>query len=96
LLLQRQKRRLLLPTIGFLGATTPSAMGQWAAAFVQRLHELGWIEDRTITIEYRWSEGRTERYAEAEFVRLNVNVIVTVGCRVVRRTSRTWALGPTS
>jgi putative tryptophan/tyrosine transport system substrate-binding protein len=48
---------------------------------VAHLRELGWIENRTIAIEYRWSEGRTERYAEiaAEFVRLRVDVIVTVG-----------------
>jgi putative tryptophan/tyrosine transport system substrate-binding protein len=67
-----------LPTIGFLGAT-PSAESQRLAAFVQRLRELGWTENRTITIEYRWAEGRNERYAEnaAEFVRLKLDVIVT-------------------
>jgi putative ABC transport system substrate-binding protein len=67
------------PTIGFLGAGTASAMSQWTAAFVQRLRELGWVEDRTIAIHYRWAEGRTERLAEiaAEFVRLKVDVIVT-------------------
>jgi len=72
-----------LPTIGFLGADA-SAFAPWTAAFVARLRELGWIEGRTIAIEYRWSEGRTERYAEiaAEFVRLNVDVIVTVGSAV--------------
>jgi putative ABC transport system substrate-binding protein len=70
-----------LPTIGFLGSSTPSAMSRWIAAFVQRLREFGWIEGRTIAIEYRWAEGRTERYAEiaAEFVRLKVDVIVTYG-----------------
>jgi len=51
---------------------------------VARLRELGWIENRTIAIEYRWSEGRAERYAEiaAEFVRANVDIIVTVGSAV--------------
>src|SRR5215472_6620529 len=55
-----------------------------AAALVTRLGELGWIDGRTIAIEYRWSEGRTERYAEiaAEFVRRKVDVIVTVGSAV--------------
>ena len=74
-----------LPTIGFLGAATPSAQSQWVAAFVQRLRELGWIEGRTVAIEYRWAEGRTERFAEiaAEFVRLKVDVIVTCGNRSV-------------
>jgi putative ABC transport system substrate-binding protein len=69
------------PTIGFLGSSTPSAMSGWTAAFVQRLRELGWIEGRTVAIEYRWGEGRNERYAEIaeEFVRLKVDVIVTYG-----------------
>ena len=60
------------PTIGFLGSSTPQAMSGWTAAFVQRLRELGWIEGRTVAIEYRWAEGRSERYAEiaAEFARL--------------------------
>jgi putative ABC transport system substrate-binding protein len=52
---------------------------------VQRLRQLGWIEDRTVAIQYRWAEGRSERYAEiaAEFVRLKVDVIVTVGGAVL-------------
>jgi ABC-type uncharacterized transport system substrate-binding protein len=72
-----------LPTIGFLGADA-SAFSPWTAAFVARLGELGWIEGKTIAIEYRWSQGRSERYAEiaAEFVRLKVDVIVTVGSAV--------------
>ena len=53
-----------LPTIGVLGAGTPSLWSQWVVAFAQRLHELGWSEGRTIAIKYRWAEGRTERYAE--------------------------------
>jgi len=67
-----------LPTIGFLG-TEASVWSPYTAAFVQRLRELGWIEGRTIAIEYRWSEGRPERNAEiaAEFVRMKVDVIVT-------------------
>jgi putative ABC transport system substrate-binding protein len=74
-----------LRTIGFLGASTPSGWKQWIAAFVQRLHELGWFEGRTVTIEYRWAEGRSDRYAEiaAEFVRLKVDVIVTAGGAVL-------------
>jgi putative tryptophan/tyrosine transport system substrate-binding protein len=70
-----------LPTIGFLGGATPSAMGQLVAVFVQRLRELGWVEGRTIAIEVRWAEGRPERFEEiaTEFVRLKVDVIVTSG-----------------
>jgi putative tryptophan/tyrosine transport system substrate-binding protein len=72
-----------LPTIGFLGADE-SAFSPWTSAFVARLRELGWIEGSAIAIEYRWSQGRTDRYAEiaAEFVRLDVDVIVTVGSAV--------------
>ncbi len=70
-----------LPTIGFLGTTTPRNWAVWVAAFQQRLRELGWIEGRTVAIEYRWAEGRPERYTEiaAEFVRLKVDIIVTSG-----------------
>ena len=71
-----------LPTIGFLGASTLSSWSIWMRPFVQRMRELGWIEGRTVVIEYRWAEGRNERYPEiaAEF-RLKVDVIVTVGRR---------------
>src|SRR5262249_19134859 len=70
-----------LPTIGYLGASTPLFDSQRVAAFVQRLRELGWIEGRTVAIEYRWSEGRTDRYTEiaAEFVRFKVDVLVAWG-----------------
>jgi len=81
----RAQQAAKLPTIGFLVAGTPSSHGQWVAAFVQRLRELGWIEGRTITIEYRWAEGRSERFAEiaAEFVRRKVDVIVTSATEAV-------------
>src|SRR5258705_13385899 len=77
----RAQQTVKLPTVGFLGATTPSAQKKWTDAFVQRLRELDWIEGRTVAIEYRWAEGRSERFAEiaAEFVRLKVDVIVTWG-----------------
>lgn len=70
-----------LPRIGFLGASSASAQAKWTTAFVQRLSELGWIEGRTVGIEYRWAEGREDRLGElvAEFVRLKVSVIVTQG-----------------
>jgi putative tryptophan/tyrosine transport system substrate-binding protein len=70
-----------LPTIGYLGTAAAAAWAPWTAAFVQRLHELGWIDGRTVAIQYRWAEGRPERWTEmaAEFVRLKVDVIVTGG-----------------
>jgi len=80
----RAQQPAKLPTIGFLGAGTRSGWTDWLAAFVQRLRELGWIEGRTVAIEVRWAEGRPERYTEiaSEFVRLKVDVIVTVGSAV--------------
>jgi putative ABC transport system substrate-binding protein len=74
-----------LPTIGLLGTGAPATHSQWLTAFVQRMRELGWIEDRTVAIEYRWAQGRGERFAEiaAEFVRLKVDVIVASGSAVL-------------
>ena len=68
-----------LPVIGLLGSDTAAAQSEWTAAFVQRLRELGWDEGRNIVIEYRWGEGRTERFAEiaAEFVQRKVTLILT-------------------
>ena len=67
------------PIIGYLSPTSASTEGQWAAVFVRRLHELGWIEGSTVEIEYRWAERHAERYSEfaADLVRLKVSVIVT-------------------
>jgi len=67
-----------LPTVGFLGSATPLVESQRVAAFVQRLRQLGWIENRNVAIEYRWAEGRSERFVEfaTEFVQLKVDLIV--------------------
>jgi putative ABC transport system substrate-binding protein len=64
-----------LRTIAYFGTSTPAAQSQWTAAFCSG----GWIEGRTVAVEYRWAQGRTERHDEiaAELVRLNVDVIVT-------------------
>jgi putative ABC transport system substrate-binding protein len=59
-------------------------MSAWSGAFVQRLRELGWVEGRTIKIEYRWADGRVDRLSDiaAEFVRLKVDAVVTTGSAV--------------
>ncbi len=74
-----------LPTIGFLGATTPTVWQPFVGAFLQRMHELGWDDNRNMTVVSRWAQGLESRYAEiaAEFVRLNVDVIVTSGTPAV-------------
>lgn len=70
-----------IPVIGLFIPSETSTAKPRVEAFVQRLHELGWIEGRTVAIEYRWAEGRTERFSEivAELARLKVDVIVTAG-----------------
>jgi putative tryptophan/tyrosine transport system substrate-binding protein len=78
---RRQQPVGKLPTIGFLGTGAASGWQPWIATFVQRLRNFGWSEGRTVAIEYRWGEGRRERFAEiaAEFVRLKVDLIVAGG-----------------
>jgi putative ABC transport system substrate-binding protein len=77
----RTQQRTKPLTIGFLGPTAASAWSQWIVVFVQRLRDLGWIDGRNVAIEYRWAEGRSERFPEMaeEFVRLKVDIIVTGG-----------------
>jgi putative tryptophan/tyrosine transport system substrate-binding protein len=78
----RARAQAKLPTMGTI---SPSAEGLRLVALVQRLRELGWIEDRNVAIAVRWAEGRPERYSEiaAEFIRLKVDVIVTRGTQSV-------------
>jgi putative ABC transport system substrate-binding protein len=84
--------------IGFLGASwaSPSDEGQRLAAFVQRLRELGWTEGRTVAFEYRWAEGRAERFNEIarEFVQLKVDVIVTYSTPAVLAVKQATSLIP--
>jgi len=92
----RAQQPAKLSIIGFLGSSTPSAMSQWVAAFVQRLRDLGWIEGRTVAIEYRWAEGRSSRAAEiaAEFVRLKVGVIVVSGTPAILAAKQATSVVP--
>jgi putative tryptophan/tyrosine transport system substrate-binding protein len=85
-----------LPAVGFLGSATPSTMGPRAATFAQRLRELGWIENQTVAIEYRWADGSTERAAEiaAEFTRLKVDVVVTSSTPIVIAVKQAIAVTP--
>src|SRR5215831_15731903 len=85
-----------MPVVGYLGSGTPTTQSQWVAAFVQRLRELGWIEGRTVSIEYRWAEGHTERAGEiaAEFVRRKVDVIVTSATTLVAAAKQATSVIP--
>jgi putative ABC transport system substrate-binding protein len=92
----RAQQSAKLPIIGLLGANTDATQSQEMTAFVRRLGERGWIEGHTVTIEYRWAEGRNERYTEiaAEFVRLKVDVIVTSGTAAVVAAKQTTSVIP--
>ncbi len=85
-----------LPVIGFLGPLTPASQSEWTEAFVRSVREHGWIEGRTVAIEYRWGEGRSERLAEiaTEFVRLKVDVIVTGGTAAIIAAKQTTSVIP--
>ena len=92
----RAQQPASLRTIGFFGSSTASGMEHWTAAFIQRLTELGWIEGRTLAIEYRWAEGRNERYAEIanELVRLKVDLILTYGTPPTKAAKQATAVIP--
>jgi ABC-type uncharacterized transport system substrate-binding protein len=95
-LVLRAQQPAKLPTIGFLGASTAATATEWVTAFTKRLRELGWVEQRTVAIEYRWADGKLERVAEiaADFVRLNVDVIVTYGTPPVVEAKRATSVIP--
>src|SRR5262249_24489370 len=74
-----------LPVIGYMGQGTPAAEAKRVAAFVERLRELSWIEGRTVVIEYRWTDGRSDLAADiaAEFARRKVDIIVPSGTPLI-------------
>ena len=86
----RAQQPAKLRTVGYLGSGTAAVQSQFALAFAQRLRELGWIERHTLAIEYRWGEGRNDRFDAyaAEFVRLGVDVIATSGSAPVLAAKR--------
>ncbi|HYU13512.1 MAG TPA: ABC transporter substrate-binding protein [Stellaceae bacterium] len=67
--------------IGFLGNSTPALEAKLVEAFREGLRDLGYIEGRNISIEYRWAEGNYDRLPSlvAELVASKVEVIVTAG-----------------
>jgi putative tryptophan/tyrosine transport system substrate-binding protein len=85
-----------VPRIGFLSATSPSAIAARVDAFLQGLRELGYLEGKNIVIEWRYAEGKLDRLSEltTEFVRLNVDVIVTAGPPLTRVAKKATATIP--
>ena len=72
--------------IGFLSATSPSAIAARIEAFRQGMREVGYVEEKNIVIEYRYAEGNLDRLSElaAEMMRLKVDVIVSAGPPITR------------
>jgi putative ABC transport system substrate-binding protein len=70
-----------MPTIGYLHSGSPAAYSQLVAAFRQGLEETGYVEDRNIAINYRWTEGRYDKLPvlAAELVSDRVALIVAQG-----------------
>ncbi len=68
-----------VPRIGLLSPFSHSDTALWHRAFLEGLRDLGWVEGKTILIEYRYAEGRNDRLPElvADLVRLKVDIIVT-------------------
>src|SRR5437764_6222632 len=69
-----------MPVIGFLGIGSPES-DLYAGAFRQGLSEAGYVEGRNLRVEYRWAEGKPERFPSlaADLIALKVDVIVTAG-----------------
>src|SRR5437879_4806308 len=70
-----------IPRIGFLGNSTPALEENLVGPFREGLRDLGYIEGKNIVIEWRWAEGKYERFPTliAELIALNVDLIVTAG-----------------
>ena len=70
-----------VPRIGYLSSTDPASESTRSEAIRLALRELGYIEGQNIAIEYRYAEGKRDRYPElaAELVRLKVDIIVVAG-----------------
>ena len=85
-----------VPTVGYLAALSEAADRPRRAAFAKRLAELGWIEGRSVLIEYRWADGAVKHAVEinSELVRLPVDIIVTSGDAYVLAVKRATATIP--
>ena len=77
--LAEAQQRGKVPRIGFLAAPSPSFFSTRMNAFREGLYDLGHVEGKNVSIEYRYAEGKLDRLPglAAELVRLKVDVIVT-------------------
>ena len=86
----KQQRWERPAVIGFLGATKQSAWSEFVPPFEQRLRELGWIDGHNLEIDYRWADGRSDRYGKTAegFAGRGVDVILTAGTSAVAAAKR--------
>jgi putative ABC transport system substrate-binding protein len=75
-----------VPRIGYLVGGDPASESTRAEAIRLALRELGYVEGQNIAIEYRYTEGKVDRYPElaAELVRLKVDIILVGGTRLIQ------------
>jgi hypothetical protein len=68
-----------VPRIGFLIASNPSPVSARLEAFRQGLRELGYVEGKSIVIDYRWAEGKVDRMPDlaAQLIGLKVDIILS-------------------
>ena len=85
-----------MPTIGFIGPSTPNADRTRRAALLERLGELGWVDDRNLKIEFLWADGVVARAGEiaAKYVQQGVSVIVVSGDAQVKATKNATSTIP--
>jgi putative tryptophan/tyrosine transport system substrate-binding protein len=82
--------------IGFVSNADPQLAAPFVEAFRHGLRDLGWIEGQNVSIEYRWAEGKADRYPglAAELVRLKVDVIIAAGSASLRAVQQTTSSIP--
>src|SRR5438132_6689571 len=70
-----------MPVIGYLGNVAPSPNARFLAAFRQGLSETGYVEGQNIAVEYRWAEGRYDRWSAlaSDLIGRKVDVILSAG-----------------